>query len=410
MKNFLRVSKGRIVDQEGSPVFLRGVNLGGWLMMEGYLLCGRNIPEQTFKSQFTRRLGPAALADFEQTFRRTFVQELDLAQIAQWGFNCIRVPFHYRIVEGEPFEFKNPNIAFLDRLVKWAKKYHLKVILDLHAACGAQNHDWHSDSIGPADLWQKETFRQRTCALWAFIADRYRSQDCIAGFDLLNEATVDTSSLNAFYRDVIKAIRQVNRNHILFIEGHNWSTDIKGLDAFEDDNYVLSLHMYEPVDFTFNFIPHVTYPIQTPLHCLSYEGKKKRIVCHHGTMERMIAMYAHEAQKRAVPLLVGEFGINYRAGFFGEDLWVENMVSLFKTYQFHWTYWTYKSMKKYTLPDGLMCYYGNPPWINRLGPLSGWETYIQYWPKDEARIKNSWKTREYQTHRKIVEVLQKYAR
>ncbi len=55
--SFLKVDKTRIVDEDGRAVTLRGVALGGWLMMEGYMMCGRNIPERSFKEELARALG-----------------------------------------------------------------------------------------------------------------------------------------------------------------------------------------------------------------------------------------------------------------------------------------------------------------------------------------------------------------
>jgi len=57
MNRFLKVYKTRIVLGEKKPVILRGVNLGGWLMMEGYLLHSPNIPERRFRKEFAAALG-----------------------------------------------------------------------------------------------------------------------------------------------------------------------------------------------------------------------------------------------------------------------------------------------------------------------------------------------------------------
>ena len=58
---FLKVKGTQIIDSSGAPVMLNGVNLGGWLMMEGYMLSGRNIAEKTFKESFEKALGREAV-------------------------------------------------------------------------------------------------------------------------------------------------------------------------------------------------------------------------------------------------------------------------------------------------------------------------------------------------------------
>ena len=221
MKNFLKTKGGLIVDGQSQPIVLRGVNLGGWLMMEGYILHALNVAEQVFKKNFTRVLGPQVLASFEKDFRDHFIREEDIKTIAGFGFNCIRVPFNGRAIEKRPYQYDGEGLKYLDNVIRWAQKYQVWLILDLHAACGAQNHDWHSDSLGPALLWQKKKLRERTCQLWEFLAERYEDKTAVAGYDLLNEAVLeDTKLLNAFYKQLIKTIRGVDRNHILFVEGN----------------------------------------------------------------------------------------------------------------------------------------------------------------------------------------------
>ena len=144
---------------------IRGVNLGGWLLMEGYILGSPNIVEQTFKKRFLKENGPGALKEFERLFRDNFIREEDFKNISRMGANAIRVPFNFRLLEKSPFRYSSQGFSYLDKTLKWAQKYKLGVILDLHAAPGAQNCDWHGDSTGRALLWEDKRFQERTYAL-----------------------------------------------------------------------------------------------------------------------------------------------------------------------------------------------------------------------------------------------------
>ena len=75
MKNFLKTDKTRIVSRAGKPVVLKGVNLGGWLMMEAYILHAPNHPEHKFKKEFAAALGQKALRSFEHEYRGNFIRE-----------------------------------------------------------------------------------------------------------------------------------------------------------------------------------------------------------------------------------------------------------------------------------------------------------------------------------------------
>ena len=155
---------------------IKGINLGSWFLMEGYILGGRNIPESLFKDRFKNIYGQKELEKFQRFFRDNFIQEEDFRNISRIGANTIRVPFNYRLIEKGPYSYSREGLSYLDKVFLWAKKYNLKIILDLHAACGAQNCDWHADSNGKAFLWRKKENRARTISLWQKIVERFKNE------------------------------------------------------------------------------------------------------------------------------------------------------------------------------------------------------------------------------------------
>ena len=283
---FLKRNKAFIVDIQGKNVSLKGVNFGGWLMMEAYFVHASNLAQQVFEKEFARQCGAKALSELMERFRDNFIAESDFKQVAAWGMNCIRLPFHYKVGTD------TKAITYLDQAIVWAKKYKVYLILDLHAAYGAQNPDWHSDSLnGKTELWTKKSNRQKTYALWEKLADRFKDETIVAGYDVLNESVLkDTDLLNEFYRESIKAIRRSDKNHILFIEGQHWAQQIDVLDDFADDNWVYSIHFYEPMEFTFNLIPFMKYP---------WAG------CNKDTLRRRMEGYYRFAQKTPAPCSCG---------------------------------------------------------------------------------------------------------
>lgn len=392
---FLKTQKGKIVGKNNKPVFLRGVNTGGWLMMEAYFLHAPARPVKDLKEKFIRKNGTKEWERFHKSFLDSFIQESDIKNIAAEGFNCIRVPFHFNLIEKRVGQYDKVGINRLDQVIAWAKKYGVWVILDLHAVPGCQNHDWHSDSTGKADFWKKPAYQKRVYRLWAFLAKRYANETTVAGYDLLNEAVLkDAKFLNTFYKNVIKAIREVDQNHILFIEGNTWAQDVKCLEKFDDDNYVLSIHHYVPLEFTFNLVPELTYPLKS-------KGWNWDIKTSCDILTRV----ANVAKSHGVPIFVGEFGVNARSGKYGEDKWLSDILKCFKNLNFHWTYWTYKAVKNYAFPDGVYSYYENPAWVNRQGPDLGWETYPKQWPINARGMIESWKTRNFRANEEILKTL-----
>jgi len=387
-KKFLKRDRSLIVDVNGKEVRLKGVNFGGWLMMEAYFVNAPALPQQSFEKEFAKQCGAKALNELIAKFRDNFITEEDVKQVASWGMNCIRLPFHYKV------GMDARAITYLDKAIVWARKYKVYLILDLHAAPGAQNPDWHSDSLnGKTELWTRKSNRQKTYALWEKLADRYKDEDIIAGYDLLNESVLqDAGLLNEFYHEAIKAIRRCDKNHILFIEGKHWAQQIDVLDDFEDDNWVYSIHFYEPMEFAFNLIQFIRYP-------WAEFGKD--------ILRRRMEGYYRFAQKKKRPVHVGEFGVNYRQGCFNEHIYLRDELKCFNDFGFHWNYWTYKAVKNHMFPDGILGYYPNSPWVHRQGPHSGWNCWGELWAEHKKEMTASWCTKAFGLNTHIIEELKK---
>jgi len=84
------------------------------------------------------------------------------------------------------------------------------------------------------------------------------------------------------------------------------------------------------------------------------------------------------------------------------------MLEMYKKYNLSWTYWTYKTVANYAYPDGIYRYLGDPAWINRQGPVSGWETFSSLWPKEKGSMIFSWRTENFTRNDKVFSILKEY--
>ncbi|MFA5146723.1 MAG: glycoside hydrolase family 5 protein [Candidatus Omnitrophota bacterium] len=399
---FLKVDGRCIVDESGKPVILKGVALGGWLMMEGYMLCGRGIPERAFKRELARALGKEAMEDFTRSFRDIFVREDDISAIKSWGANCIRVPFNYRVVEFEDraYSLDEEGLRYLDRVVEWCGENSIYCILDMHAAPGAQNPDWHADPGDKPEFFTSDINKDRYYRLWHFLADRYKDESAVAGYDVLNEPVVgfhEEHLVKDVYEKVTKEIRDADRRHIIFLEGNFWGQRIGFLGRPKDANTAYSIHAYPPPEYTFNWETDLQYP-----------GRVHKLMWNKGKFEFLAKQYADFIEDACVPLYVGEFGINWRGGSFGELDWLKDILDVFRKYKLHWTYWTYKTVANPVFPDGIYRYTQNPDWVNRKGPVTGWENFYSLWCREKGRIMSSWHTENFALNNKLLSVLKDY--
>lgn len=268
---FLRTQGPHIVDEQGQPVILRGVGLGGWMLQEGYML-GLGAPgmQHTIRKRIADLIGEEDTQAFYRAWLDNYITKDDIDALAAWGFNSIRLPMHYDLytlpVSKEPVPgqqtWLDDGFRRTDELVAWAKANGLYVILDLHAAPGGQGNDLNISDRDPTQpsLWDDAANRDKMIALWRKLAQRYRDEPAIAGYDIINEPNWGFADAqdkngcketgNAPLRELMvrttAAIREVDKRHIVIIEGNCWGNNYRGvLDAgLWDNNLVLSFHKY----------------------------------------------------------------------------------------------------------------------------------------------------------------------
>ncbi len=255
---FLRTDGKKIVNDDGE-VLLRGIGLGGWMLQEGYMLQTQDFADaqHEIRDKIEALIGGEKTDAFYDAWLANYCRKVDVDSIAAWGFNSIRLPMHYNLftlpIEQEPTPGENTwldvGFTLLDSLLTWCAANEIYLILDLHAAPGGQGKDAAISDYDPSkpSLWESAENRAKTVALWRKIAGRYADEPWIGGYDLINEPNWElpgNAMLMQLYRDITAAIRSVDENHIIFIEGNWWGNDFTGLTPPWDGNMVYSFHKY----------------------------------------------------------------------------------------------------------------------------------------------------------------------
>jgi endoglucanase len=269
-QGFLKAKGKDIVNEKGENVLLRGIGLGGWMLQEGYMLgiTAEGQQQHRIRQRIDSLIGPAATQEFYDTWLANHTTKGDIDSLRSWGFNSVRLPMHYNLftlpVEKEPVAGQNTwltkGFEMVDSLLAWCAANKIYLILDLHAAPGGQGNDLNISDRDPSlpSLWDNEANRNKTIALWKKLAERYASKQWIGAYDILNEPNYgfeDTADRNGLKEtkneplkkllvDITKAIREVDRNHIIVIEGNGWGNNYNGMLPPWDNNMVLSFHKY----------------------------------------------------------------------------------------------------------------------------------------------------------------------
>jgi endoglucanase len=218
--DFIHAQGAHLVDGRGDNFAVRGINLGNWLVPEGYMFKFKHaLSPSEIDGLFASLLGAEGAAQFWKKFRDVYIAKEDIDFIKAAGFNTVRVPLDWRLfVEpgagGESDRFEGPGWALLDRLVQWCHAAGLYAVIDLHAAPGGQTGVNHDDGPGFPLTFYVPRYRQLTIALWQKLAAHYRDETAILGYDLLNEPISPYSDVNylnprlePLYRDIVAAMR-----------------------------------------------------------------------------------------------------------------------------------------------------------------------------------------------------------
>jgi endoglucanase len=305
---FVHANAEELVDGSGQPVFLRGINLGNWFEVEGYMFHFDGGPQSPREIEDLTKdlLGPARAEEFWRQWRANYITEADIDQIAKMGFNSVRVPLHWKFFTSEDAE----GFRLVDQLVEWARKDGIYVILDMHCAPGGQTGANIDDSWGYPWLYTSSEAQDETVAVWKRIAAHYKNNPTVLGYDLLNEPLPQWEKLQVFKRELVPVymkiaagIRQVDKNHVLILGGAHWDTDFGVFSGTFDPNTMFTFHLYwtEKTDTS------------------------------------VIQKYLDFRHQHHVPMWLGESGEN-------KDAWVEGFRKTLEQNGVGWAFWTYKRM------------------------------------------------------------------
>lgn len=356
-RDFLSVDGSSLVNRDGERVVLKGVNLGGWLIQECWMCPvvgadGEWGNLDTIEAFEQNGYSDEQIQRLFDTYQDNWITEGDLDIIAESGANCVRVPFWYRnFMTDEAGSWidddldKNPGFKRLDWIVEQAGARGLYIILDMHGCPGGQSMNHCCGTVGRNDLYSSESCRAAMKKLWQAIAERYKDEPAVAAYDIMNEPqnnggfedkpnftdpwdSKSWAMTNEVYREMVAAVREVDPDHVISLEGIWRITNLPDPSTEGWTNMLYQVHLY---DDTAQF----------------------------KTLAKDVADYA---KRRGVAVLVGEF-----SNMQGIEICDEHGIS--------WTTWTYKGGKGAN--GSWFWYYGSPTPV--VPKVDDFDTAIEKW-------------------------------
>lgn len=314
--------------------YKKGVNLGGWL------------------SQCCH----------EKQHYETFIQEKDIATIASWGVDHVRLPFDYVVVQDEKGSFLPEGFVYIDRCIQWCETYGLNLVLDLHKTKGFTfDEEVYS-------FFEQEELQDMFYALWEKLASLYGKYKDKVSFELLNEITdIKYAKLwNDIAKNTISKIRQFAPETYILVGGV-WNNSIDALemlDAPYDDKIIYNFHCYSPLLFTHQqayWIKTMSseFTIDYPASTKEYiAGAKDNLnpdlvtgleqygqpMIDQQYLENLFSVATRISEERDVPIYCGEYGVIDKVDAKRAVRWYQDMHSIFEKYNIGRSIWTYKEM------------------------------------------------------------------
>lgn len=325
--------------------FQKGVNLGGWI------------------SQFDK---------YDTKHFETFITEKDIEYIASIGFDHVRVPVDYNVLETEDGKIIESGFAYLENCRTWCEKYNLNMLIDLHE-CYGYSFDPLKKDMDRKKFFYDDELQARFFKLWTEIATRFKDYPNQVAFEPLNEVVLEevADAWNNVLHKYIKTMREICPNAYLILGGvcYNNVLSVPLIDVPIDDKIVFNFHCYEPMVFSHQGAYWVEdmpsdFRIGYPKTIEEYKRTSTELsknlagaVFKEGISEIGPAFFEdifkpalEYAEKKNVPLYCGEYGVIDLANNEDKLRWLVDIHSVFNKYGIGRALWNYKE-KDFGLVD-----------------------------------------------------------
>lgn len=317
--------------------FQKGVNLGGWI------------------SQFDK---------YDKNHFESFITKNDIDYIASLGFDHVRVPVDYNVLEDEEGNIIESGFEYLSNCLNWCLDNKLNMLIDLHE-CFGYSFDPLKKDMDREIFFHDEQLQARFLKLWQEIARRFKDYPNEVAFEPLNEVVLPqvAEAWNKLVKKYIMTMREIVPDAYIVIGGvkYNNVMSVPLLDAPYDDKIVYNFHCYEPMIFSHQGaywvedMPadfRIGYPdtienyrnasreISPILAGAVFEDKATKVGVEF--FEDIFEAAIEHAKKYDAPLYCGEYGVIDLADNKSKIRWLKDIHGAFKKHSIGHALWNYK--------------------------------------------------------------------
>jgi endoglucanase len=248
--------------------------------------------------------------------------------IKKAGFDTVRLPARWSAHAGKepPYTVDAKFAERIDWAVEQALTNKLNIILNVH----------HYDEMDS----NPDEHLPRLVGLWQQIAARYKDRPAGVYFELLNEPNgkLTEAKWNAAVPKLLAAVRATNPTRPVIIGPGQWNS-IRALDKLElprdDRNLVLTIHLYDPFEFTHQGASWVKGSDKWKGR--AWEGTD----AEKAAITRQLEKTAAWAKANDRPVFLGEFGAFGAADMKSRARWTGFVAREAERLGFGWSYWEF---------------------------------------------------------------------
>ena len=291
--------------------FYRGVNLGGWLSQ----------------------------CDYSEERLDNFIKDKDFARIKSFGFDHVRIPIDYNVIQNNDGTVKENGLRRIDGALELCRRYGLNTVLDLHKTQGF-SFDSGEHETG---FFENSEYQELFYGIWETFARRWGSSANSVAFELLNEVTEEKflPEWKKISRECVRRIRKYAPSAIVLLGSWNWNSakTLRFLDPPYDGNVLYNFHFYEPHSFT-----HQGAYWETPFRDISGRVSYEESGCSEEYIEEFIRPALEKADKENTELYCGEYGVIDIVPTEEAIKWFRDVNKVFEKYGIARSLWSYKEM------------------------------------------------------------------
>ena len=181
--------------------------------------------------------------------REQFFTEADVKQIAEWGFDHVRIPIDEEQMFHEDGTKDEEAFSLLHRALDLCGKYNLRAVVDLHIL---RSH-YFDAAVKP--LFTEEAAQEAFYECWRKISGELKGySNSMVAYELMNEPVADDpEDWNKIVLKCHAAIRELEKDRVIVIGSNRWqafNTAARLAIPDGDPNIILSFHYYNPMIVT----------------------------------------------------------------------------------------------------------------------------------------------------------------